>query len=73
MMKNERNYWINSKEIQMQNKKKMTVILYFAIILLVGWIIWGNSALMINELIIENDRIPDGFDRFRIAQIFGFT
>lgn len=69
MMKNEKNYWINSKEIQMQNKKKMTVILYFAIILLVGWIIWGNSALMINELIIENDRIPDGFDGFRIAQI----
>lgn len=53
----------------MRNKKKLIGILSFVIILLVGWIAWGNSALMVNEFIIENDKIPESFRGFRIAQI----
>lgn len=43
----------------------MTVILLF----IIGWIIWGNKALMINEITIKNEKIPDNFSGFRIAQI----
>ena len=53
----------------MKSKKKLIGILSFVIILLVGWITWGNSALMVNEFIIENDKIPESFRGFRIAQI----
>jgi len=34
-----------------------------------GWLLWGNSALMTNEITVESSRIPMGFDGFRIAQI----
>lgn len=43
----------------------MTVILLF----IIGWIVWGNKALMINEITIKNEKIPDSFSGFRIAQI----
>ena len=43
----------------------MTVILLF----IIGWIIWGNKALMINEITIKNEKIPDNFSGFRIAQV----
>lgn len=43
----------------------MTVILLF----IIGWIVWGNKALMINEITIKNEKIPDNFSGFRIAQV----
>ena len=48
-------------------KKKMIVAVVF--LLFIGWILWGNTALMVNELTIKNNKIPSGFSRFRIAQI----
>ena len=56
----------------MKNKKKLISILSFVIIFLVGWIVWGNSALMVNEFIIKNDKIPESFQGFRVAQISDF-
>lgn len=53
----------------MKNKKKLISILSFVIIFLVGWIVWGNSVLMVNEFIIKNDKIPESFQGFRVAQI----
>lgn len=53
----------------MKNKKKILLIAIPVAILLVGWIIWGNTALMVSELAIQNEKIPDSFDGFRIAQI----
>lgn len=53
----------------MKNKKNLIGILSFVIILLVGWITWGNSALMVNKFIIENVKVPESFRGFRIAQI----
>lgn len=53
----------------MKNKKKILGILVILGTLIAGWIVWGNNALMVNELTIKNDRIPSGFSGFRIAQI----
>ena len=56
----------------MGNKKKMIGVLVLVILLLSGWIIWGNSALMISKVVIQNDKIPDTFHEFRMAQISDF-
>lgn len=53
----------------MKRRKKIIGILFVLCVFLVGWIVWGNTALMINELTIKNDKIPSGFSGFRIAQI----
>ena len=34
-----------------------------------GWVIWGNIALMIQEYTVTSDRIPEPFSGFRIAQV----
>ena len=53
----------------MKRRKKIIGILFVLCAVLVGWIAWGNTALMINEMTIKNDRIPPAFSGFRIAQI----
>lgn len=52
-------------------KKKTVILLVIAIIFieLFLWAIWENTALMINEITIESDRVPVAFDGFCIAQI----
>ena len=52
-----------------KNKKWKWLSLLVATILLIGWIVWGNTALEINEYQIKSDKIPDVFHGFRIAQI----
>lgn len=50
--------------------KKTVLIVSVLIILGIGiWTLWGNTALEVNEYKIVSDRIPQGFDGFRIAQI----
>ena len=51
--------------------KKRYFIVAAAIVLicLTIWTLWGNTALKINEYEILSDRIPQGFDGFRIAQV----
>ena len=39
------------------------------LIILVIWIIWGNTALMVNTTTISSSRIPASFSGFRIAQV----
>lgn len=55
------------------NKFKWSKILLptvcIALIVLVIWMFWANTALEINEYTIKSERIPDGFSGFRIAQI----
>lgn len=53
----------------MKNKKKLLGIAVVAFLLFTGWILWGNTDLMVTELTIKNDKIPSGFSGFRIAQI----
>ena len=51
--------------------KKKWILSLIALILfiLIGWTLWANTALEVNEYEIVNDRIPQGFDGFHIAQI----
>lgn len=53
----------------MKNKKKLIGLIAVVFLLLIGWILWGNTALMINEFTIKNNKIPSAFSGFRIAQI----
>lgn len=53
----------------MKNKKKLIGFIAVLFLLFAGWILWGNTALMVNELTIKNEKIPSGFSGFRIAQI----
>ncbi len=57
------------KDKRMKNKLKVIGILSVFSLLLVVWIIWGNTALVFHEQTIKNSRIPSGFSGFRIAQI----
>lgn len=50
--------------------KKTVLIVSVLIILAIGiWILWSNTTLKVNEYEIVSDRIPQGFDGFRIAQV----
>lgn len=56
----------------MKKRNKKSVILIVTVVLLVGlcgWIIWGNTAIEINEYAIMSDKIPEAFSGFRIAQV----
>ena len=53
----------------MKRKSKKWLSLFGATIVLIMSIIWGNTALELNEYQIESEKIPDAFQGFRIAQI----
>ena len=53
----------------MKRRRKIISIVFVLCAFLIGWIAWGNTALVISELTIKNDRIPSAFSGFRIAQI----
>ena len=48
--------------------KKRCIVL-ICLLALVLWVLWGNTALEVNEWRIQSDRIPEAFDGFRIAQV----
>ena len=52
-----------------RNKKVFLYVALVALICLAAWTIWGNTALEVNEYEIVSDRVPQGFDGFRIAQV----
>ena len=52
-----------------QNKKTVLMVSVLVILCLGIWTLWGNNALEVNEYEILGDRIPQGFDGFRIAQV----
>ena len=54
----------------MKRKKKWILSLSALIlIVLTAWTLWANTALEVNEYEIMSDRIPQGFEGFRIAQV----
>ena len=54
----------------MKRKKKWILpLMALILIVLTVWILWANTALEVNEYEIVSDRIPQGFDGFRIAQV----
>ena len=50
-------------------KKKKRMLTLVCLLLAAVWILWGNTALEVNEYRIGSDRIPDSFSGFRIAHI----
>ena len=54
----------------MKRKKKWILsLIALILIVLTVWTLWGNTALEVNEYEVVSDRIPQGFDGFRIAQV----
>ena len=51
------------------NKKRVLIVSVLVILCIGIWTLWGNTALEVNEYEIVSDRIPQGFDGFRIAQV----
>lgn len=49
--------------------KKIIILFLIALIVLVLWTIWGNTAVELNKHTIASDRIPKEFEGFKIAQI----
>ena len=52
-----------------RKSKTILTLISFLLIILIGWTLWGNTALEVNEYEIVSDQIPQGFDGFRIAQV----
>ena len=52
-----------------RKNKKILSIISLILITLIGWTLWGNTALEVNEYAIASDRIPGAFTGFRIAQV----
>jgi len=52
-------------------KKRRIVFGILAILLsvLTLWTVWGNTALELNRYTISSDRLPEGFDGYRIAHV----
>ena len=52
-----------------RKSKTILTLISFLLIILIGWTLWGNTALEVNKNEIVSDRIPKEFDGFRIAQV----
>lgn len=46
---------------------KRTILI--CLLLFAVWVLWGNTALEVNEWTIESSALPEQFDGFRIAQV----
>jgi predicted MPP superfamily phosphohydrolase len=55
-------------KIVKRSKFTLTIIC-IALIIMVIWMVWANTALEVNEFTIKSEQIPESFSGFRIAQI----
>ena len=53
----------------MNRKKRVLFVVVFVLVVLIVWTLWGNTALEVNEYEVVSDRIPQGFEGFRIVQV----
>ena len=49
--------------------KYMAIALGLALVAVILWTLWGNTALTVNTYTVSGDTIPENFSGFRIAQI----
>lgn len=53
-----------------RTKRKVIVLCTLIVLLvLVIWTAWGNTALMVNSIVVSSTRLPTGFSGYRIAHI----
>ncbi|MBO5411450.1 MAG: metallophosphoesterase, partial [Clostridia bacterium] len=52
-----------------KTKRIILLILFFALVVLAVFTLWGNTALEVNKLTVKSTKIPESFNGFRIAQV----
>lgn len=57
------------KEKFIKKSKKQYGIVLIIFLLFAIWVVWGNTALELNEYEIKGEDLPESFDGFRIAQV----
>lgn len=50
-------------------RRCVLTIIVVALLGLIAWTVWGNTALEVNTYTIVSNRLPNGFSGFRIAQV----
>lgn len=45
------------------------LVIFIGVIAFILWIIWGNTYIQVSHFTIENEKIPQEFDGYKIAQI----
>lgn len=52
-------------------KKRIWIPLFLLLFTLavIGWILWGNTALQVSRYTVESKDLPESFDGFRIAHV----
>lgn len=54
----------------MKKKRRITLVVMVAFLsALIIWIVWGNTALELKRYTVASDRLPEGFDGYRIAHV----
>ena len=54
---------------RIKRKAVALIVCAVALLILVVWTLWANTALQVNEYVISSDVLPQNFDGFRIAQV----
>lgn len=49
--------------------KIFPAVMVLLLVVLAAWVIWGNTALVLNEYTISSQKLPPAFSGFRIAQV----
>ena len=54
-----------------QNKKLLIILSIVALLLtaITVWTVWGNTAPELNTYTVSSDRLPEAFDKYRIAHV----
>lgn len=57
--------------MKISERKRNIILLCVGVlgVILVVWTVWGNTALMVNEISISSERLPASFSGFRIAHL----
>lgn len=53
-------------------KKYWKLAVLVGLIALILWVLWANTALEMNTIVLQEEKLPQGFDGFRIAHISDF-
>ena len=57
--------------MKISKRKRNIILLCIGVlsVILAVWTVWGNTALMVSEISISSERLPDSFSGFRIAHV----
>ncbi|MBE6032137.1 MAG: hypothetical protein E7224_02940, partial [Clostridiales bacterium] len=63
--------WERGYKMKKKTRRKKWILSAIAavVVILLVWSIWGNTALELNHIAVKSERLPKGFDGYRIAQV----